>query len=111
MSNKIHRARRRRRPSAPDHHLPFPLSFPTNPRNNSAHIPLLQRLVQAPANKPPPVRRERNTVHAIPMSPQLFQQLPRHDVPNTHDSVKRPGSDVPRVGGDGDGGDARVQVG
>lgn len=109
MSRKVHHTIRLltlllpvRRASRPCHHLP-------RHRHHGPHIPILQRLVQAPTHQALSIRRERDTIHAIFMTLQPLHQLTRLHVPDPHDCVKRSGSDESAVWRDGHRRDARVR--
>ena len=80
---------------------------------NSTHtteVPKLQCLVQASTHKALSVRGESNTVDAIPVSTQPLHQLSSRDIPDAHNCVQAPGSDVLTIRTDGNGGDTSVIV-
>ncbi|KNZ76779.1 hypothetical protein J132_08690 [Termitomyces sp. J132] len=73
-------------------------------------IPILEGLVQTAANEPPPIWRERDAVHTVPMPPEPLDQGASLYIPDPDNGVQGPGSDEGATRGDGDRRDAGVVV-
>ena len=67
------------------------------PAQERTEVPVLERLVEAPAHEALPVRRERDAVHTVAMPFEPLHQYARRDVPDPHDRVERARGDEPPV--------------
>ena len=83
--------------------LPIPLTLCNS--SHTTEIPKLKCIVQASTHKAFSVKGKGNAVDAFPVSAQLLHQLSSRDIPNAHDRVYAPSSDVLTIRTDCNGSD------